>query len=654
MHQLIFEIGGESYTVPIIDIFPLLVQRNQCQFGALLRIEVLVQRLALLPQPCVLSYLKDTLSLPIPVQSHNPLGLHTTLNHTTYSVSGESYSSDEQYEQRMRERYPDLVLVQYNERGQVNNSSYFDKLRLQIEFAKLGYVYTFNSVEDARRTFRIIAKPRATPEIPDSEQTLATIPSTSTRGQLTRHTLPSFLERQRSNDSLSSLAESHQNLTPKDEEQDESEALANKLQHFHFSESQGAPANPLQQARLQLPAEVRDPPAPVPPPAAPVPPPAQGQNQDRNQRIPLVNMAQEAPRFAYQPQKYQIDPFTGTSSEEATQFLYTIERAKEMHQWSDQVTRCYFELSMKGIALTWWINNAEELRLLDWAHLRERFEKKFRTIDSESATMEFAGRQQHAHESPIVYLENKVRLQKRANPNMALPELLRWIRKGLSPYYHKETYLLRIETLQELEEILRKIMRSKADEEAACTAASVNYIAPDNLQNSIQQLVAVLTNLHHPDRNSEFKDPRQSQPEQRNPLSNAKCYNCRGYGHYSKDCSSPSNLAFTDQRQNKNQNESRPSSPRPHENHRSRTLERSTQDSGRAHSRERSIEGAWRKQPRAEDNSTRRGNVPSSSENYRNVNTTSEKPYADATFCGNCKRYHHSSAPCPVNDQKNA
>lgn len=372
------------------------------------------------------------------------------------------------------------------------------------------------------------------------------------------------------------------------------------------------------------------------------------------------NMAEEnapgdgrrAPLKAFEPTKYQIEPFYGRTSEEVTQFLYLLERARNIYHWNDEVTICNFQLSLKDIALIWWINNEDELKALTWDNLKARFERRFRNQDAESAWIEFASRIQNQHESPTNFMEHKMRLQKRAKPDMVEAEIVRWIRRELVPELQKELRFFETPTLLSLETLLKRSLEDAFVNTARTTPTNVNYMATDELRTGIDKIVALLSNLTSNDRLTETQASSSSGQNDEASLSSIRCSRCLGFGHFIKNFPTPEGLRVPEGNRPKDSPEQQNNNRPIQDKLRNRSTERRAgPDPLKSNNRLPSIERPWRSFP---NNSLPSGDPYWNQTDNRPWSDSFSRPHFGGPHCDFCNHSGHSAPAYPNRDQKNS
>lgn len=123
--------------------------------------------------------------------------------------------------------------------------------------------------------------------------------------------------------------------------------------------------------------------------------------------------------------------FTGTDDHDAEDWLSSYERVSAHNRWDDPTKRLNVGFYMDKLAETWFRNN--EATLPTWSDFKERFIAVFGrpAVRKLRAEQRLRGRAQLANETYTSYIEDVVDLCRRVNPDMAEPEKVKHVLKGI-------------------------------------------------------------------------------------------------------------------------------------------------------------------------------------------------------------------------------
>ena len=260
-----------------------------------------------------------------------------------------------------------------------------------------------------------------------------------------------------------------------------------------------------------------------------------------------------APAVPVAPVRAVLDPevkFSGCVTESVTDWLQLVNRKALAENWGDDVKRRAAISTLFGKALTW----QEEIgvNLLQWndwiAGLRGAFEVQL-TEGQWQALVE--GRKQQPNETGSAYVLDKVKLCRRRSVPLTDVEMVPFLIRGLhrpemrsvmmgNPPISVNDFLIKVRRLENIADPVAgpvKEVTEKEDEKK--TANDSLFQAVEALTNQVAVLTLSVIRPASP--GQERSTPKQVTFDRRPPGSRneVQCYNCRDYGHISRDCPRP-------------------------------------------------------------------------------------------------------------------
>ena len=258
-----------------------------------------------------------------------------------------------------------------------------------------------------------------------------------------------------------------------------------------------------------------------------------------------------APAVPVAPVRAVLDPevkFSGCVTESVPDWLQLVNRKALAENWGDDVKRRAAISTLFGKALTW----QEEIgvNLLQWndwiAGLRGAFEVQL-TEGQWQALVE--GRKQQPNETGSAYVLDKVKLCRRRS--VPLTDVVPFLIRGLhrpeirsvmmgNPPISVNDFLIDVRRLENIADPVAgpvKEVTEKEDEKK--TANDSLFQAVEALTNQVAVLTRSVIRPASP--GQERSTPKQVTFDRRPPGSRneVQCYNCRDYGHISRDCPRP-------------------------------------------------------------------------------------------------------------------
>lgn len=133
-----------------------------------------------------------------------------------------------------------------------------------------------------------------------------------------------------------------------------------------------------------------------------------------------------------------LEPFHGTPSEDASEWLDRFVDVAFVNNWEEGVWLIQFSSCMVGLAKSWWNSLSREIKT-DWERVREAFEEEFMgQHQSFDYYRLINGRIQGRNESALGYCWDMRKLLDRANPDMSERDRLHFLIRGLHPELRKQ------------------------------------------------------------------------------------------------------------------------------------------------------------------------------------------------------------------------
>lgn len=550
MHTIRVLINDQSFKVTLKELLPLLKGLNLIVPDYALRIVNVISLLKTISEQSIVDFLKTKL-------------LKSIAESTEYRVNFilETYVSIEQYEELSIARDPELgrIRVRYAADGSISNLYDFTKHRLEVEFAKRGFVYNFSTVDIARQTLRQVID-----RSPDADTPSPIVSSVKTRSQTAREIVVSPSTSQVRDSGFNSKI----HITPgvlrwskprSPTLEDSNSESPHSTASFSFSEdninldsqidsnSQRASREIVQQARLST-----DAPIDV---NVCIENPAAIENQ-RDNLVPQAINLNLNPNMAanVNPLKLGIPRCYGDDPAEVEKLISELNKQKKVQRWTPEQVRQNLYLSLMGAALTWYEQEEVRLEQMDWDQLKEALRVRFQSKTGRTAVNAFLRRVQRPGETVLSYFEDKNRL-KDLGGAAGLDEqtIIDLIIEGLLDEPQDAVMMFRNTTIAELKENLTRIGKTRL---AQRNSSQVTMVSSSKLESMVMTLCdkldAVLptsapapaplpvlpdSSNEHPQGNIDLLVAALTQfANKNNGKSEVTCHRCHRLGHYANQC----------------------------------------------------------------------------------------------------------------------
>lgn len=222
---------------------------------------------------------------------------------------------------------------------------------------------------------------------------------------------------------------------------------------------------------------------------------------------PHENITQNIPIMTENLPLISAGSFNGLNSENATDFIEKYLLAADSNNWSDQSKLKLFPNHLGGIAINWYKNyktKAPNNTIPNWETLKTDFLQAFTPLaqcSSLSAILEH--KLQGPNETTLSYLLDITTTCRRYDPDIAEPQIISYILRGLKPEILQKVLTKQNDTLDRLEKNLKeaelleiKLKQNLALYSKLSNNQSTSYHSSDHKELSqLQQQVKVLTDL---------------------------------------------------------------------------------------------------------------------------------------------------------------